>query len=130
MNILEICSLAVVGVVVLLLLKSEGSAIAVLVRLGVVFALIISVLPQIKELLSVLDAFSYADNIPKEALKIMLKVFSVLAVSSVAGDICRDNGESSLAGVVEMSGKIISIALSLPVITSVVSVATSLFQSG
>ena len=130
MNILEICSLAVAGVVVLLLLKSEGSAIAVLVRLGVVFALIISVLPQIKELLSVLDSFSYADNIPKEALKIMLKVFSVLAVSSVAGDICRDNGESSLAGVVEMSGKIISIALSLPVITSVVSVATSLFQSG
>lgn len=129
MNITEIAVLAVAGVVVLLLLKSTGSVSSVVVRIAIVLMLILGIAPEIKELMSLLDTFNFAENIPKEALKIMVKVFSVLTISSVAGDICRDNGESSLAGVVELCGKIISISLSLPVITSVISVASSLFSA-
>lgn len=129
MNITEIALLAIAGAVVLLLLKSTGSVNAAVVRIAVVVLLILGVFPEIKELMSLLDTFNFAENIPKEALKIMLKVFSVLTISSIAGDVCRDNGESSLAGVVELCGKIISISLSIPVITSVISVAVSLFSS-
>ena len=114
----------------LLLLKSTGSVSASVVRIAIVVVLFLSVMPNIKELLSVLESLDFAENLPKEALKIMVKVFSMLTISSVAGDICRDNGESSLAGMVELCGKIISVCLSLPVITSVITIATSLFQRG
>lgn len=130
MNITQIALLVIASVIVLVLLKNAGSPSAVIVRLAVVAVVFIGVLPQIKELISLLDGFDFAENIPKEALKIMIKIFSVLTLSSIAGDICRDNGEGSLAGIVELSGKLISIGLCIPILNAVVTVAISFFQSG
>ncbi len=130
MSIVEIAVFAIAGGMVLLLLKNIGSASASVVRIAIVVTLFVSVMPQVKELILALDSLNFVENLPKEALKIMVKVFSMLTISSVAGDICRDNGESSLAGMVELCGKIIAVSLSLPVITSVITVATSFFQRG
>ena len=130
MNIIQIVLLAIFCAVALVILKNTGSPTAVIVRLAALVTIFTGIYPQIEELLSLLGELDFIESIPKEAVKIMLKVFSVLALSSVAGDICRDNGEGSLAGMVELSGKIISIGICVPVLTAVVTVAVSFFKSG
>lgn len=130
MNIIQIALLVITCVVVLGLLKNTGSVSTTVVRLAVLVVVFIGIFPQITELLSLLESLDFAENMPREALKIMIKVFSVLTISSITGDICRDNGEGSLAGVVELGGKIISVSICIPVLTSVITVATSFFKSG
>ena len=130
MNIIQIALLVITCVVVLGFLKNTGSASTTVVRLAVLVVVFIGIFPQITELLSLLESLDFAENMPREALKIMVKVFSVLTISSIAGDICRDNGEGSLAGVVELGGKIKSGSICIPVLTSVITVATSFFKSG
>ncbi len=128
MSITEIALLSVAGVIVLALLKSTSSVTTIVIRLAIVIAVVVSVAPQIKELVSLIDSFGFFDNISQEAFKIMIKVFSILVISSVVSDVCRDNGENGIAGVVELSAKIIAVSVSVPVITSVISVATSFFN--
>ena len=128
MSITGIAFLSVTGVIVLALLKSTSSVTAIVVRIAIVVAIVVSAVPQIKELISLVDSFGFFDNVSQEAFKVMIKVFSILVISSVVSDVCRDNGENGIAGVVELSAKIIAVSVSVPVITSVISVATSFFN--
>lgn len=128
MSITGIALFSVAGVIVLALLKSTSSATAIVVRIAIVVTIVVSAVPQIKELISLVDSFGFFDNVSQEAFKVMIKVFSILVISSVVSDVCRDNGENGIAGVVELSAKIIAVSVSVPVITSVISVATSFFN--
>ena len=127
MSILSICVLAIASLVAILILKDTGSVFATIIRLLVIVLLVTGIVPEIKELLSALDSFAFLDNVPQKAITIMMKSFSVLALGAVSADICRDNGESGIAGVVEMCTKLIALTLSLPIVTAVISVASSFF---
>ncbi len=127
MSILSICILAIASLVAILILKDTGSVFATIIRLLVIILLVTGIVPEIKELLSALDSFAFLDNVPQKAITIMMKSFSVLAIGAVSADICRDNGESGIAGVVEMCTKLIALTLSLPIVTAVISVASSFF---
>ncbi len=128
MNITEIALLALAGVIVVIALKSASSVNVVIIRLSIVIAIVVTTVPQIKELVQIIDNLGVLDSVPREPFRIMLKVFSILVTSSLVSDMCRDNGENAIAGVVELSAKIIAVSVSIPVITSVISVATSFFN--
>lgn len=128
MSIAEICVLAIVGAVVLVLIKNHAAATSVILRLAVIVVLFLGIAPTIRELIGALNGFSFVEGLSKESISVMLKVFAVLTLGAVTADICRDNGEGALAGVVELSSRLIAVGVSLPVITSVVTVATSFFR--
>jgi stage III sporulation protein AD len=126
--IIKIGIMAIVGVVLLSLLKNSGSAYSALVQIGVMCVILISVIPDIKSLMSSVNDMGIAEDVSMESIKIMIKIFSVLTVGAFCSDICRDNGESAIADTVELSSKVIAVGCAMPVITSVVSVAVSFLK--
>ena len=52
----------------------------------------------------------------------------VAVAAQIAGDICRDNGNSAVAGVSELAAKAAIIALALPLIKSAVALAKELIN--
>lgn len=52
----------------------------------------------------------------------------VAVAAQIAGDICRDNGNSAVAGVSELAAKAAIIALALPLIKSAVTLAKELIN--
>ena len=125
MTILKICIVAIAGVILSAIIKNNAPAYGTLVQISLVVVIVITAIPDIKILLSALENIKNAENFSAEGLYVMLKVFSVLAVGSVCSDICRDNGEGAVAGVVELSSKLTAFVCALPVLTAVVSLATS-----
>ena len=69
--------------------------------------------------------FVSLEGVSEQGVKIMLKAFGVLSVGAVTADICRDNGENALAGVVEIGVKIMAVSCALPVFQAVITLATS-----
>lgn len=59
-------------------------------------------------------------------LKIMFKVLGIALITQIISDICRDSGESALAGQTEMAAKILIVTLILPLLQAVVEVITGL----
>ena len=51
-----------------------------------------------------------------------------MLAAQIAGDICRDNGNSAVAGVSELAAKAAIIALALPLIKSAVALAKELIN--
>ena len=126
--IIKIGIIAIAGVILISLLKNSGSSYSSLVQLGVICVVLISVIPDIRVLLSSLDSIGVADSVSTESIRIMMKIFVVLTVGTLCSDVCRDNGEGAIADTVELSARIIAIGCAIPVISSVVSVAVAFLK--
>ena len=125
MNGLEIGIIVVSGVVLLSVIKKSASVYTVIVQIALGVVVLLSVLPQAKDLLSVMDGLVTVDGVSGQSIKIMLKAFGILSIGAVTADICRDNGENALAGIVEIGVKIMAVSCALPVFQAVLTLATS-----
>ena len=126
--IFKILIFVVAGVVLLFLIKHNAPSIAVLGELTLVAIIVLAIVPEIENLLSLFSSLQESSIVSEASLKIMLKAFGMLSVGSVVADICRDNGEGAVAGVVELSVKVLAISCALPVFTAVTEIALTFFN--
>lgn len=125
MSGLEIGIIAVSGVVLLSVIKKSDSVYTTIVQIALGVIVLLSVLPQAKNLMNVMQEMISIEGISEQGIKIMLKVFGILSIGAVTADICRDNGENALAGVVEIGVKIMAVSCALPVFQAVITLAMS-----
>ena len=128
MSFLKIAVFVIAGVVMLGLTRKNAPIIAVLCEIALVSVIILSVVPEAEKLVSLLDSFDVVSSIGETSLKIMFKTFGILAVGAVVADVCRDNGENAVAGVVELGMKILAVSCALPVFTAVIEIALTFFR--
>lgn len=127
MNFLKIAIFVIAGIVLLVLTKKNAPTLAILCEIALVALIVLNILPDAENLISLFDNFETISSISESSLKIMFKTFSVLAVGAVVADICRDNGEGAVAGVVELGMKILAVSCALPVFTAVIEIALTFF---
>lgn len=123
--IFKLVVLAVAGVLLIAVLKNSTSVYSGFARVALVGVVVLSVAPQITEIMGVLRNIDVGEYVSTEGIKIMFKIFAILSMGAVASDICRDNGETAVANVVDLSVKILAISCGLPVFMAVINVAIS-----
>ena len=60
---------------------------------------------------------------PKESGAPLLKAMGIALLSEITSDVCRDLGENSLAGVVELGARIVVLLLGLPMVEELLNFA-------
>ena len=125
---LKLVVTAIAGVILIAILKNSSSSYAVIARIALVCLIILSIVPQMSEIINMLRRIEFNEYFSSEAISVMLKMFAILTVGAVASDICRDNGENAVANGVDLSVKILAISCGLPVFSAVINVAISFFN--
>lgn len=125
---MKIAVFVIAGIVLLGLTRKNSPNLAILCEIALVAMIVLSIIPEAEKLLSLIDNFESVSLIGENSLKIMFKTFGILAVGAVVSDICRDNGEGAVAGVVELGMKILAISCALPVFTAVIEIALTFFR--
>jgi stage III sporulation protein AD len=127
LNFFKIAVFVIAGVVLLVLTRKNAPLIAIICEISLVAVIILNIIPEAEKLISLFDSFDEVSSIGETSLKILFKTFGILAVGAVVADICRDNGEGAVAGVVELGMKILAVSCALPVFTAVVEIALTFF---
>jgi len=128
MTITKIAVFALVSLILLMLLKKHASQFSAMAELAVVVFLVISILPDFSNLIESAKEISSVTAVSSDVLKTMLKAFIILTVGGIAADICRDNSENTLAGVVDTVVKILAISCAIPTFSAVLVTALSLLE--
>ena len=125
----KIFGAALIGVFALLVVKKGNSDGAVSLRMviGIILAVgcvILStpVIEFVRELSGVLGT----DN--EIYVETLLKALGIAVITHVCATVCRDSGEGSVAGYVELGGKIEIIILSLPLMREVIASSLELLE--
>ncbi|MBQ7376292.1 MAG: hypothetical protein IJW52_05365 [Clostridia bacterium] len=115
--LMKVCGVSLLGCVCLCIFGRLASGFSALLRIGVALAVFGAVVYMLSQ--SIKDIFALGSElvgnaIASETLVLMLKALGMALVSKLCADVCRDSGETALAGGVESAGRIAILVLSLP----------------
>ena len=126
MNIVSVAGVAILGAILLLLLRELRPAVAyptrtaaLLVLIGASVALILPIVARIRSLLSGGETTQ---------TEVILRALGVAMIAELAASFCRDLGEETLAEGVLFFGKAEILFLSLPLLEAVLSLAKELLS--
>ena len=74
------------------------------------------------------DLFNTLSNEYSAYIKILIKAAGIIIVTEIASDICKDNGESALATVAELTGKLSVLSLCMPMLKSLLIMAMGILE--
>lgn len=113
MDIFKIIGICFISLILSILLKEykKEYAVYVLVVCGII--IILYSIDTIKEIFSFVKSVSNNNFI-----NLLLKITGISILSEYAMSICKDSGETSIAGKIDFGSKIIIISLSIPVISN------------
>lgn len=119
--ILIACFLAVV-------LKGQSPSYAVLLTVAASVIALIFVVKAVTPYINELHTIFKTANINSSYFFTVLKGIAICYVSSLASDICKDNGQTALASKAELIGKVALIALSIPFLKDILDIALGLIK--
>lgn len=123
---IHIIGISAVALIFGLFLRQHNKTVSLIL---IIFACIAVFLESVSYLTDIIDTLSGMVSGLEETsayLKIMFKVLGIALITQIISDLCRDCGESALAGQTEVVAKIFIVALILPLLQAVVKVITGL----
>lgn len=118
MDIIKIIGIAFLAVIIILILKQYRPEYAMYVSIIAGALIILLSLGKLNGIITLLNTISSKTSANGQFLSILLKITGIAFLTEFAVSVCKDSGESAIASKVDLGGKIIIIAISIPIITS------------
>ncbi len=116
MLIYKIIGIGITGAVLSLLVKQYRPDFAIALPVLVSIVIFMACAPYIDGITEMLWDISENAGIEMSKVGIIIKIIGVSYICQFASDICTDAGEKTIAGKIELGGKLVIIVLSMPII--------------
>lgn len=116
MSILQAVGFALVAVALIVVVKQQQPAIAVLLSLAAGLILFIVAFDKLKGVLDTISALGERAGVGSLYLSTIFKVVGIAYVAEFGAQTCRDAEQGALATKVEFVGKVIIMALAVPIV--------------
>lgn len=116
MDVLQVVLVGVTGTVLALAIKKQAPEFALLVALGTGILLFLFVVEELSSALDVFREMAQRAGIRSDWLEILFKVIGISYIAEFGIQVCADAGESSIAGKIELAGKVFIMAVSAPIL--------------
>ncbi len=122
MEITQIIGIALIAVIMSIVLKENRPEFAIFVSIIVGIIVIVSLTPNINEIINYIKDLANKTNINFKFVEILLKITGIAILSEFAVSICNDANEKSIGSKIDIGGKIIIISISLPIVKALLDV--------
>ena len=119
MWIIAAAAAGLVGTVLALILGQYRPEFRMLVTAAVTLLLIAMVLEQLSPVLEQLRSTMELTGLTGDYAAILFKAVGICLLTQLAGDVCRDSGESSIASKIELAGRAAILLTAMPLIQEV-----------
>ncbi|MDD2955217.1 MAG: SpoIIIAC/SpoIIIAD family protein [Oscillospiraceae bacterium] len=116
----------VVGMALAVLLRQYRPEYAPAVSLGTGVVIFLGVMSGLSPVFEELRLLMENAGLPVEYAEVLIKSLGICFLTQLAGDACRDAGETAIATKVELAGKAGVLAVSLPLFQSLLALVTTL----
>ncbi len=118
MDVVKIIGIGLIALIIIIVLKQYKPEFVIYVSLIAGALILFLVLDKLIGIIELLSNISKKAGISGEFLNILLKITGIAFLTEFAVSICNDSGETAIANKIDLGGKIIIIAISIPIISS------------
>lgn len=129
MEIIQIIGIAIVALMIVIILRQHRPEFTIYVSIATGILILILVMDKLGGIISLLQNLSNRTNINSQFLGLLLKITGIAFLAEFAVSICKDAGESAIASKIDIGSKVIIVAMSIPIISSLLEVIIKILPS-
>jgi len=118
MEIIKIIGIGLVALILIIVIKQYKPEFALYISIAAGLIIFFLVLDKLSGIIDLLVNLSNKANINKDFIVILLKITGIAILSEFAISVCKDSGEAAIASKIDFGAKIIMVAISIPIIAS------------
>ncbi len=122
MEVFKIIGIALVGLIIIILLKQYRPEFAIYISLLTGVLILLLVMDKLTGIINLLQSMANKTSINSTFLMLLIKITGIAFLSEFAVSICKDSGEAAIASKIEIGTKIIIISMSIPIISSLLEI--------
>ncbi|MBR1883589.1 MAG: stage III sporulation protein AD [Clostridia bacterium] len=126
MEILKIVGFALIALLLIITLGEQRKDIAVILSILAGTFILLFCVSKIQPVIELLNKLSEKSGINKEFFGVILKVTIIAYIVEIARSLCEDSKQHALGEKIELAGKVIIISISIPIITSLISLISDM----
>lgn len=92
-------------------------------------AIFLFLIDQISAIISMIEKMALSTNVNLVYLETILKIIGIAYIAEFAAQITKDAGQGSMAAKIELGGKILILAMAIPIITVLIETIIELIPS-
>jgi stage III sporulation protein AD len=119
---MKLVALAIMSTVLCLLLKKERPEMAMFIALATGVIIFLGATYKLNYIIESIQQLANKANIPTMYISLIIKLIGIAYLMEFAIQICKDCGEKNIASKLEFGGKIIVMAMSFPILFTIVEV--------
>ena len=124
MDIIKIIGIGLISLVIIIIVKQYKPEFAVYVSLIAGILILTMVFDKLSGVINLLNNLSSKSSINGEFITLLIKITGIAILTEFAVSICKDCGESAIANKMDIGGKIMIVAVSVPIISSLLETVT------
>lgn len=117
-EIIKIIGIGLTALIIAIILKQYKPEYSLYISIIAGIVILFLVMEKLTGIINLLKSISDKTYINKQFLGILLKITGIAIITEFAVSICTDAGEKAIASKIEIGSKVIIIAMSIPIISS------------
>ena len=117
-EIIKIIGIGLIALVIVVILKQYRPEYTIYVSIIAGVLILFFAMEKLSGIINLLQSISDKTYINKQFLGILLKITGIAIITEFAVSICTDAGEKAIASKIEIGSKVIIIAMSIPIVSS------------
>ncbi|MBR5614161.1 MAG: stage III sporulation protein AD [Clostridia bacterium] len=130
MDIFKVVGLGLAAATLAVFVKGWKPEIAIGISLAASAIIFIAVMPYLKSVIAMIQNLSEQVGIEGRYIRIVLKVSGIAYIAQFGAELCRDAGETSVASKIEFAGKLMIMALSMPLVYKLLEIVNDIIHFG
>lgn len=118
MDIIKIIGIGLISLVIIVIVKQYKPEFAIYVSLLSGILILMLAFERLSEVINLLNSLANKSAINSKFIKLLMKITGIAILTEFAVSICKDSGETAIASKIDMGGKIMIVAVSVPIISS------------
>lgn len=118
MDIIKIIGIGLISLVITIIVKQYKPEFAVYISLMAGALILMLVFDKLSEVIKLLNNLASKSAINSKFISLLIRITGIAILTEFAVSICKDSGETAIANKMDIGGKIMIIAVSVPIISS------------
>lgn len=128
-EIIKIVGLALVATFLALILKEQKQNFAFLLVVFVGCTIFLFLVDKIYEIINMLEKLAVNAKVNMVYVETILKIIGIAYIAEFAAQVTKDAGQGAISSKIELAGKIIILAMAIPILTVMIETVIKLIPS-
>ena len=128
MEVMRIVGIGLIGAILSILLRNSKPEFSMLIPVVVSFTVLACAMPYLIRITEELSRMASSAGINSSYMRIVIKVIGISYLVCITAELCKDAGENAIAAKIELGGKLIILAMAIPIINSLLNLVREIIM--